>query len=84
MKEYLGTNYIETNLESFWDSLIREKYKLIRLGVIIIVDTSRKSLVAQQKNKTKNPNKQHSQKSNKKRVPIPLIQVISIGDKGTK
>ena len=41
MKESLNqlTSYIDSSLESFCDSLIREKYKLIHLGMIRNADT---------------------------------------------
>ena len=46
MKESLtAASYQEPSLESFRDSLIREKDKLIHLGIINNADTSRKALV---------------------------------------
>ena len=48
MKESLTTtSYQEPSLESFCDSLIREPYKLIRIGIINNADTSRKFLLSQ-------------------------------------
>jgi hypothetical protein len=47
MKEALGKAYVEPTLESFCTSLIREKDKLLQLGVINTAGTSNKALVAQ-------------------------------------
>jgi len=44
-REALGGTYQAPTLDSFCDSLIREKYKMLQLGVIIIAGTSKKSLV---------------------------------------
>jgi hypothetical protein len=52
-------------LEHFCDSLIREKDKILHLGVISTVSTSNKALVAQQKDKFKHPKKQYP-RNNKK------------------
>jgi hypothetical protein len=65
MREALGKAYKKPTLESFCVSLIREKDKLVQLGVINTTGTSNKALVAQQKDKPKNPKKQHSHYSNK-------------------
>jgi hypothetical protein len=46
-REALGDSYTPPSLESFCDSLIREKDKLLHLGVINIAGTSNKALVAQ-------------------------------------
>jgi hypothetical protein len=46
-REALGVAYKPPSLEYFCDSLIREKDKLLHLGVISIVGTSNKALVAQ-------------------------------------
>ena len=52
MKESLTTaSYQDPSLESFCDSLIREKYKLIHLGIINNAYTSRKALLSQQNEK---------------------------------
>ena len=60
MKESLDpTSYKYASLESFCDSLIREKDKLIHLGMISNLDTSRKALLAQQKEKSKYPKKKN-------------------------
>ena len=58
-KSLTATSYQEPSLESFCDSLIREQYKLIHLGIINNADTSGKALLSQQKEKSKNPKKQH-------------------------
>ena len=68
MKESLNaTSYQEPSLESFCDSLIREQDKLIHLGIINNADTCGKSLLSQQKEKSKPPKKQifHNNKPNK-------------------
>jgi hypothetical protein len=49
MREALGKYYQKHTLESFCDALIKEKYNLVQLGVISIVGTSNKALVAQKK-----------------------------------
>ena len=60
MKEYLtAASYQKPSLESFCDSLIREQYKLIHLGIINNADTSGKALLSQQKEKSKPPKKQN-------------------------
>ena len=52
MKESLtAASYQEPSLESFCDSLIREKDQLIYLGIINNADTSGKALLFQQKKK---------------------------------
>jgi hypothetical protein len=65
-REALGGSYQAPTLESFCDSLIREKDKLLQLGVINTTGTSNKALVAQQKDKTKHPKKQHPQQQQEK------------------
>jgi hypothetical protein len=45
MREALGKAYQKPTLESFCDSLIREKDNLVQLGVIITTGTSNKALV---------------------------------------
>ena len=65
MKESLiAASYQEPTLESFCDSLIREKDKLIHLGIINNADTLGKSLLSQQKEKSKPP-KKHNFRNNK-------------------
>jgi hypothetical protein len=59
MREALGKAYQNLTLESFCVALIREEDKLVQLGVINTAGTSNKALVAQQKDKPKNPKKQH-------------------------
>jgi hypothetical protein len=49
MQEALGTAYVKPTLENFCDALIREKDKLLQLGVINIVGTSNKALVVHKK-----------------------------------
>jgi hypothetical protein len=65
MKEDLRIAYQKLTLESFCDALIREKDKLVQLGVINTTSTSNKSLVVHQKDKPKNPKKQNSRHNNK-------------------
>jgi hypothetical protein len=65
MREALGIDYQKLTLESFCDALIREQDKLVQIGVINTAGTSNKALVAQQKDKTKNPKKQHPRHNNK-------------------
>ena len=58
MKESLTVaSYQEPSLEFFCDYLITEQDKLIHLGIINNVDTSGKSLLSQQKEKSKPPKK---------------------------
>jgi hypothetical protein len=83
MREALGKSYQKPTLESFCDVLIREKDKLVQLGVINTTCTSNKALVAQQKDKPKNLKKQHTRHNNKQhKVPKPT-QITSSpnGDK---
>ena len=68
MKESLTTaSYQEPSLESFCDSLIIEQDKLIHLGIISNADKYGKSLLSQQKEKSKPPKKHnfHNNKPNK-------------------
>ena len=78
MKESLNAaSSQEPTLESFCDSLIREKDKLIHLGIINNADTSGKALLSQQKEKSKPPKKQIFAIIRKKtRVPNPLSQLL--------
>jgi hypothetical protein len=66
--------------------MIQEKDKLLQLGVISITDTSNKSLVAQNKYKSKNPRKKHPQQKNKKKKgPKPCTTSFAPnGNKGKK
>jgi hypothetical protein len=66
MQEALGVAYKKPSLGNFCDSFIREQDKLVQLGVINTVGTSNKSLVVHQKDKPKNPKKQHPHHNNKK------------------
>jgi hypothetical protein len=64
-KEALGTTHKNPSLESFCDALIRDNDKLVQLGVVSSIGTSNKTLMAQQKDKPKNPKKQHPHHNNK-------------------
>ena len=59
MQEALGEAYQKPSLKNFCDALIREQDKLVQLGVINTAGTSNKALVVHQKDKPKNPKKQH-------------------------
>jgi hypothetical protein len=86
MREALGKGYEKPTLETFCASLIREEDKLVQLGVINIAGTSNKALVAQQKDKPKNPKKQHPC-HNKKQYKGPKLTQTTFapnGDKGAK
>jgi hypothetical protein len=65
-EEALGSSYKEPSLDSFCESLIQEKDKLVQLGLINTAGISNESLVAHQKYKSKNPKKQHIHHNNKK------------------
>jgi hypothetical protein len=65
------TNY---HLLIFCDSLIREKDKLLHLGVINTAGTSNKALMDQQKDKSKHLKKQYPWNNNKNKGPNPLNQ----------
>jgi hypothetical protein len=86
MQEALRTTYQKPTLENFCDALIRENYKLVQLGVIITTGTSNKTLVVRQKDKPKNPKKQHPRHNNKQyKGPKPThIASTPNGDKGEK
>jgi hypothetical protein len=86
MQEALGEAYQKPSLENFCDSLIREQDKLVQLGVIITAGTSNKALVVHQKDKPKNPKKQHPRHNNKQyKGPKPTQTTFSPnGDKGGK
>jgi hypothetical protein len=64
-KETLMSAYKRPSLESFCDALIREQDNLVQLGLISTTVTSKKSLVVQQKDKSKNIKKQHPHHNNK-------------------
>jgi hypothetical protein len=84
-KEFLGDSYIESSIKSFCDSLIREKDKILHLGVTNTVGTSNKALVAQQKDKTKHINKQHPHNNKTNKGPKPTQPDFTPnGDKGPK
>jgi hypothetical protein len=68
MREALGKAYQKPTLESFCDALIREQDKFVQLGVISTAGTSNKALIAQQKDKPKNPKKQHPRHNKKQHV----------------
>jgi hypothetical protein len=72
IQEDVGAAYQKPNLENFCDSLIREKDKLVQLGVINTAGTSNKALVVHQKDKPKNPKKQHP-RHNKKQYKGPKL-----------
>jgi hypothetical protein len=78
-REALWTSYQKPTLESFCDALIREQDKLLQLGVINTSVTSNKALVVQQKDKYKNPKKQHPCHNNKQKTSH--IASIPNGDK---
>jgi hypothetical protein len=86
MQEALGTTYKKPSLENFCDALIREKDKLVQLGVINTAGTSNKALVIHQKDKPKNPKKQHPRHNNKQYKGPKPTQTTSApnGDKGEK
>jgi hypothetical protein len=66
--------------------LIREQDKLVQLGVINTAGTSNKALVIHQKDKPKNPKKQHHCHNNKQHKAPKSTQTTSSpnGDKGEK
>jgi hypothetical protein len=81
----LKTIYLSLK-HSFCDALIREQDKLVQLGVISTVGTSNKALVVHQKDKPKNPKKQHPRHNNKQyKGPKPTQTAFAPnGDKGAK
>jgi hypothetical protein len=86
IQEAIGTTYQKPSLENFCDSLIREQDKLVQLGVINTTGTSNKALVVHQKDKPKNPKKQHPHHNNKKYKGPRSTQIAFSpnGDKGAK
>jgi hypothetical protein len=86
MQEAQGKTYQKPSLENFCDALIREKDKLVQLGVINTVGTSNKALVVHQKDKPKNAKKQHPCHNNKQYKGPKSTQTTSTpnGDKGEK
>jgi hypothetical protein len=85
-RETQGDSYQEPSLESFFNSLIREKDKLLHLGVINTIGTSNKSLVGQQNYKTmhtKNQNPHNNNKQNKGLKPSHPYSTLN-SDKGPK
>jgi hypothetical protein len=86
IQEVVGAAYQKPTLENFCDSLIREQDKLVQIGVISTAGTSNKALVVHQKDKPKNPKKQHP-RHNKKQYKGPKCTQIAFahnGDKGAK
>jgi hypothetical protein len=59
------------SFEVFCDSLIREKDKLLHLGVINIISTYNKALVAQKKSKVMHPKKKIPCNNKQNKVPKP-------------
>jgi hypothetical protein len=86
MQEALGTAYVKPTLENFCDALNREKDKLVQLGVINTAGISNKALVVHQKDKPKNPKKQHPHHNKKQyKGPKPTKTTSTPnGDKGAK
>jgi hypothetical protein len=86
IQEVVGAAYQKPTLENFCDSLIREQDKLVQLGVINTAGTSNKALVVHQKDKPKNPKKQHPHHNNKQyKGPKPTQTTFAPnGDKGAK
>jgi hypothetical protein len=86
MREDLGKAYQKPTLESFCAALIREEDKLVQLGVINTASTSKKILVAQQKDKPKYPKKQHPSYNKKQHKGPKPAQTASVhnGGKGEK
>jgi hypothetical protein len=84
VREALGKAYKKPTLESFCDVLIKEQDKLVQLGVINTVGTSNKALVAQQKDKPKNPKKQHPRHNNNKGPKPTQIALAANDAKGEK
>jgi hypothetical protein len=84
--ESLWSAYKEPSLGSFCDSLIQWQDKLVQLGLINIEGTSNKALVAQQKDKSKNPKKKHPHHNNKKNKGTKPCRLVSTpnGGKGEK
>jgi hypothetical protein len=71
--ESLGSAYKQPSLESFCDDLIREKYNLVQIGLIISSGTSNKSLVVQQNINPRIPRSNIlTTTTSKTRVPNPL------------
>jgi hypothetical protein len=83
-EEALGDAYKNTSLESFCDSLLQEIDNLVQIGVVSTSGTSNKTLLAHQKDKTKNPKKQHPHHNNKKNKGLKPTQTTSTldGEKG--
>jgi hypothetical protein len=86
IREALGKAYKKLTLESFCDALIREQDNLVQLGLINTAGTSNKTLVAQNKDKPKNPKKQRPLHNNKQKKGPKPTQIASApnGDKGAK
>jgi hypothetical protein len=84
MREALGKSYQKPTLESFCVALIREEDKLVQLGVISTAGTSNKALVTQQKDKPKNPKKQHPRYNNNKQHKVPKPTQTASAPNGDK
>jgi hypothetical protein len=86
IQEAVRAAYQKPTLENFCDSLIREKDKLVQLAVINTVGTSNKALVVHQKDKPKNPKKQHPHHNNKQYMGSKPTHTAFApnGDKGAK
>jgi hypothetical protein len=86
MQEALGTTYQNPTLEKKIYALIRQQDKLVQLGVINTKGTSNRALVVHQKDKPKNPKKQHPHHNNKQYKSDKPTQIASTpnGDKGEK
>ena len=77
MKQSLtAASYQGLSIESFCDSLIREQDKLIHLGIINNEDTSGKTLLSKQKEKSKPPKKQNFRNNNPNKGPKPFSQLL--------
>ena len=78
-------SYQEPHLESYCDSLIREKDKLTHIGIINNVDTYGKALLSQQKEKSKPPKKHNFRNNKPNKCPKPSQSSPSLkNDKGDK
>ena len=80
-----AASYQEPSLESFCDSLIREQDKLIHLGIFNNADISGKTLLSQQKEKSKPPKKQNFRNNKPNKGPKPSQSTPYLkNDKGSK
>ena len=76
-QEALGATYKPPSLEYFCDSLIRDKDKLLHIGVINTTCTYKKDLVAQHKDKYKHTKKQHPHKNKKNPLSQLLLRMVT-------